>query len=63
LSQKVHPGKVLKGLEALQAKIDQWEKMVEKIHNMEDTTPEIAGNFISCNFLPTNSFFFQNKKI
>ena len=51
LNRKVHRFKSAEGIKALNAKIDQWKEMVEEVHRLEVSEPQIAGNFFSCQML------------
>jgi hypothetical protein len=51
------------GLEALLAKIDIWEDIVEEVHNMEVSDPIVAGNFFSIRMFNDITFKGQGRVV
>lgn len=41
------PWETVHGIDALNAKIEKWNQMVEEVHKVEVSDPVIAGNFFT----------------
>lgn len=41
------------------AKLSQWLEMLDEVHSMKVSDPEVAGNFISCKM--TNDITFKGQ--